>query len=129
MDTKSSAKGGGKCDIRAAWERDKAEPVIEAVNRKATSLEAGAKESFQTGNNHFPSLTDTVVTPVINSTVWGKIGANRDKGAGLALQFIEPEVIDKGKGVKYTEAEVENELKKWEFGVVGYVMGVNPSLK
>lgn len=31
--------------------------------------------------------------------------------------------------MRYTEAEVEDELKKWEVGVVGYVMGVNPSLQ
>lgn len=45
----------------------------------------------------------------------------------MMLQYVEPAIVEGNKGIKYTK-EVKEEEKKWEHGVVDYVIGRNPTI-
>ncbi|XP_019248632.1 PREDICTED: uncharacterized protein LOC109227894 [Nicotiana attenuata] len=57
------------------------------------------------------------------------VKGNRTVQQGMQLKFYPPEVRDGIKIVKLNQQEMEQQCKKWETTLIGYVMGGNPTFK
>lgn len=76
----------------------------------------------------FPPLQGKVIRePKAGPKNWVEVVApNRDRSNGVDLEFIAPFDKDGVKLVKFDNAEVADEVKRWQKALIVYVLGVKP---